>query len=745
MEWREAGFGVSACRRWISLAAACSSFLCVFAHALPAVAANATATFTYTGGEQTFTVPGGVHSVSVLAIGGAGGAAAAQGGVGAEVIGELSVTPGEVLFVEVGGSGEFGLGGFNGGGRAGELMSGGGGGASDVRTNPLSEGLSPDPRLLVAGGGGGGGDQLSPGIAGAGGAAGEAGEDGHDGELGTIDEGAAGQPGTQTHGGAAGTVSGDVGNCKPGTAGQLGMGGEGASCGHSRGESATGEGGGGGGGYFGGGGGGDRGSFFAGRGGGGGGGSSLVPPGGTAELASAGAEPQVQITYLKLPVPVNTVSAPYSVARKTALARGTVDPEGSTISSCRFEYGLTRFLGSNAACHVRKSGSTPVAVSAALQGLTPGTSYHYRVVATNAAGTGYSSEETFRTVPVRPMITDEHAAAITEADAVLSGTVNLERGSLTACRIEYGSSYLYGASVPCTTGPGGEAGSLTASAVIDGLAAGTSYHFRVVASNSGATRDGADQRFATLPVPAATFTYTGSEQLYTVPAHVHQIGVVAVGGQGGAAAEGTEPGGIGAQVTGKLAVTPRETLYVEVAGNGEPGLGGFNGGGARGERFTQPGGGGGASDVRTAALAAGLEPDTRLLVAGGGGGAGLDGGAGGNAGAAGAEGYDLLGPYDERNPVTGGSAGTQSEGGAGGSDERGPVGAPGVRGTGGAGADSNDGGGGGGGLFGGGGGGGSLFGGGAGGGGGSSLVPSGGSVELASPATQPQVLIYTVK
>ena len=118
-------------------------------------------TFAYSGAEQTFTVPAGVFSVRVLAVGGSGGSASKSGGAAAYVNGELSVTPGETLYVEVGGNGQNqdsgGDGGFNGGGNGG----GGGGGASDVRTSPRASGLFPGDRLLVAGGGGGGEGSVS--------------------------------------------------------------------------------------------------------------------------------------------------------------------------------------------------------------------------------------------------------------------------------------------------------------------------------------------------------------------------------------------------------------------------------------------------------------------------------------------------------------------------------------------------------------------------------------------------------
>ena len=122
--------------------------------------------------------------------------------------------------------------------------------------------------------------------------------------------------------------------------------------------------------------------------------------------------------------------------------------------------------------------------------------------------------------------------------------------------------------------------------------------------------------------------------------------------------EAGAPGGVGADVTGELPVTPGETLYVEVAGNG---LGGGGTSGAGG------GEGGGASDVRTVSSTLPESLESRLLVAGGGGGGGgawdvSSGGRGGNAGADGAAGDD--GRFEEGGAGAGG-AGTLTGGGAG--------------------------------------------------------------------------------
>jgi hypothetical protein len=116
------------------------------------------AVYSYTGSMQTFTVPNGVTSVNLKVIGARGGNISNNygntlGGKGGQATGTLSVTPGQILHVYVGGAGatEGGTGGFNGGGVASVNYGAGGGGASDVRISPYAL-LN---RVIVAGGGGG--------------------------------------------------------------------------------------------------------------------------------------------------------------------------------------------------------------------------------------------------------------------------------------------------------------------------------------------------------------------------------------------------------------------------------------------------------------------------------------------------------------------------------------------------------------------------------------------------------------
>ena len=279
-------------------AAICAGALWVALSSASGATSSATTTkvFNFTNGEQIFKVPDGVTSINVTAIGGkganGGGAGNAAGGFGASATAAFNVTPGQILFVNVGGNGSGASAGFNGGGSGGNngsaFVGGGGGGASDLRTNSRAQaGNTLVTRLITAGGGGGGGGGRGDnGLSG--GPAGFAGDP-------TIVPAGSGTGGTGG-GGAAGGVGGTGATpTAAGGNGNFGQGGNGAA-------SATGVngggGGGGGGGVFGGGG---AGNGSGGDSAGGGAGAGSTGFGSTAKNPSIArdttAVPQVRITY----------------------------------------------------------------------------------------------------------------------------------------------------------------------------------------------------------------------------------------------------------------------------------------------------------------------------------------------------------------------------------------------------------------------------------------------------------------
>lgn len=204
------------------------------------------------------------------------------------------------------------------------------------------------------------------------------------------------------------------------------------------------------------------------------------------------------------------------------------------------------------------------------------------------------------------------------------------------------------------------------------------------------------------------FSYTGAQQTFVVPTAITSIVVDAIGAGSGMNVWG-DPGSPGGRVQAAIAVTPGETLYVNVGGVGGPGgtdAGGWNGGGAAATSWRAAGGG--ASDIRQGGTALA----DRILVAAGAGGPApnlIAGGVGGG----------LVGGSDGTGLSTGG---TQSAGGVSGAD----AGVNGALGQGGSGSVSGVGGGGG--YYGGAGGGyKASISGNVSGSGGSSLVPAGGT------------------
>ncbi len=317
----------------------------------PSTGGSATQTFSYTGAVQTFTVPAGVTSITLKAWGAQGGnvidrLANSTGGKGGYAEGTLSVTPGQTLYLNIGGQGSTsGTGGFNGGGAGGLAAAGGacyggygggGGGATDIRTvaNTTSN------RVLVAAGGGGSGrDYCNGGCqpcgyggggGGAGGATGTNGSAAYNGGSGYGGTGINyGGGATQSAGGIGGPSDG--GGSNVGTAGALATGGNGSAGIY---DVAAG---GGGGGYYGGGGGGGASNGTGVAGGGGGGGSSYIG-GVTSGSTSTGIQSgdgQIAISYSNPPVCYGTPKTfditvyPKYAITSSAGANGTISPNGT--------------------------------------------------------------------------------------------------------------------------------------------------------------------------------------------------------------------------------------------------------------------------------------------------------------------------------------------------------------------------------------------------------------------------------
>ena len=204
----------------------------------------------------------------------------------------------------------------------------------------------------------------------------------------------------------------------------------------------------------------------------------------------------VSLTTLSPTGPPVVITNPATlIASFSATLNGSVDPHGLT-TTVYFQYGTTISYGSTTLSQI-KTGNTYQSISANLGGLTASTTYHFRLVATNSAGTRYGVDRTFTTLTATgpPVVTTSPATWIASFSATLNGSVD-PHGLPTTVYFQYGTTVSYG----LTTAPQGKTGNTyqNVTANISRLTASTTYHFRIVATNSAGTRYGSDRTFTTL-------------------------------------------------------------------------------------------------------------------------------------------------------------------------------------------------------------------------------------------------------
>jgi hypothetical protein len=93
--------------------------------------------------------------------------------------------------------------------------------------------------------------------------------------------------------------------------------------------------------------------------------------------------------------PVVRTNPATDVIASSANLNGRLDPHGLS-TTVYFRYGTTTSYGSRTPNQI-KTGNTYQNVLASISGLTAGTTYHFRIVATNAAGTRYGTDTTLTT------------------------------------------------------------------------------------------------------------------------------------------------------------------------------------------------------------------------------------------------------------------------------------------------------------------------------------------------------------
>ena len=204
--------------------------------------------------------------------------------------------------------------------------------------------------------------------------------------------------------------------------------------------------------------------------------------------------------------PGATTGPALSLTSSSANVTGTVNPNGLS-TTYSFQYGTTTGYGFQTNPQSAASGTQDQVVSSTLTGLAPGTTYHYRLIATNSSGTTVGLDLRFKTLgappppPVSPAptATTGAAVAIGRSSATILGKVN-PKGATTTYYFEFGLTPAYGKRTAARRLSAGNT-SRSVSATLNALQAGKTYHYRLVATNSNGVGLGKDRTFTTLAAP----------------------------------------------------------------------------------------------------------------------------------------------------------------------------------------------------------------------------------------------------
>jgi hypothetical protein len=225
----------------------------------------------------------------------------------------------------------------------------------------------------------------------------------------------------------------------------------------------------------------------------------------TNEYGTSTASDQLFRTTLTRATVTDRAAFAADVSQFAATLRGTINP-GNATTSYHFVYGPTSAYGSSIPV---PEGFTPSndeddAVSEQLAGLQAGTTYHFALIATNGAGTVTGPDETFTTAAVpAPLVSTGGASGVTRGEALLSGTID-PQGWATTYHFDYGTTTAYGSSWPTVdVSLGAFTGDQNVAVALQNLAPGTTYHYRLVASNPGGAGYGPDETFTTGEYPTS--------------------------------------------------------------------------------------------------------------------------------------------------------------------------------------------------------------------------------------------------
>jgi hypothetical protein len=211
-------------------------------------------------------------------------------------------------------------------------------------------------------------------------------------------------------------------------------------------------------------------------------------------------------------LPDATTQAATSVTDHSATLNGLVGADGGLESTCVFQYTDQASFKANGFQGAKTAPCEPTGpftdeadtLVHADVALTGGTTYHFRLLATNENGSNPGGDETLTTPG--PSVDSESFSEITESAAKLEGLID-PNGAETTYRFQYVTQAAFEASGyqdAEETPLGGEAigagtEDVEVAQQIKGLSPNTAYRFRILAESTAGASEGPDKVFTTYP------------------------------------------------------------------------------------------------------------------------------------------------------------------------------------------------------------------------------------------------------
>ena len=214
-------------------------------------------------------------------------------------------------------------------------------------------------------------------------------------------------------------------------------------------------------------------------------------------------------TFITLSPPLALTLPASGVTAVTAQLNGSVNPNNLATTTA-FEWGTTASYGNTTPVVSLAAGTNTSATLAALSGLVPNTTYHFRAVATNSVGVSLGTDTTFTMQGIPPLVATLTPTNITTNSATLNGTVN-PTGLVTTAWFEWGTTTNYG-NATAAQGLGAGNVSVAVQAALSALLTDTNYHHRLVASNAAGVTYGGD---VIVTPTLLLYLYAGESWSYT--------------------------------------------------------------------------------------------------------------------------------------------------------------------------------------------------------------------------------------